>query len=213
MRVDFHCHTIHSSDSLTRIPAIIQAARRIGLDKLVITDHNTIDGALEAFQLAPDLVIVGEEVKTTEGEFLAAFVTEPLPKKLEPFEALSRLKDQGAFISISHPFDPVRSGWSRETLERLAPHLDALEVLNGRMFRAEFNQQALAFAHQHNLPGVAGSDGHHPSEIGCVFTELPFFTDAESLREVVRSGQQHGKISTPFVRFYSLWAKIVKSSR
>ena len=123
LRVDFHCHTIHSSDSLTRIPAIIQAARRIGLDKLVITDHNTIDGALEAFQLAPDLVIVGEEVKTTEGEFLAAFVTEPLPKKLEPFEALSRLKDQGAFISISHPFDPVRSGWSRETLERLAPHL------------------------------------------------------------------------------------------
>ena len=74
----------------------------------MVTDHNCLAGAREAYAAAPDLVIIGEEVQTTEGEFLAAFVSEEVPKGLEPMDALKRLRDQGAFISVSHPFD-VRS--------------------------------------------------------------------------------------------------------
>ncbi len=133
MKVDFHSHTHYSSDSLTPIQSLIDAARRRGLDRIVVTDHNSIHGALEAHALAPDLVIVGEEVQTTQGEFLAAFVKEVVPKRLEPAEALARLKAQGAFISISHPFDAQRSGWPLETLEWLAPQIDAVEVLNARV--------------------------------------------------------------------------------
>lgn len=211
MKVDFHCHTHYSADSLTPIPALIEAARRRGLDKVVVTDHNSITGALEAFQMAPDLVIVGEEVQTTEGEFLAAYVTDPLPKNLEPAEALNRLKKQGAFISISHPFDLQRSGWPLETLEWLAPQVDAIEVLNARVIDAGYNRQALEFASRVHLPGGAGSDGHHPSEIGRVYTELPAFHDAESLRTAIRQGRQVGKVSSPLVHFYSMWARIQKS--
>lgn len=211
MKVDFHCHTLHSSDSLTPIAALIEAARRRGLDRIVVTDHNTIAGALEAYQLAPDLVIVGEEVQTTQGEFLAAFVTDPLPKRLEPAEALARLKAQGAFISISHPFDLQRSGWPLETLEWLAPQIDAVEVMNARVIDASYNRKALEFARKHGLPGGAGSDGHHPSEIGRVYTELPDFHDADSLRTAIKNGQQMGRISSPLVHFYSVWARIQKS--
>ena len=125
----------------------------------MVTDHNSIDGALEAYRLAPDLIIVGEEIKTTQGEFLAAFVTTPLPKRLEPQEALKRLKDQGAFISVSHPFDPARSGWSLEALEWPGSSGDAIEVLNARVIDSDHNRQALEFAQAHNLPGNAGSDG------------------------------------------------------
>lgn len=213
MKVDFHCHTHYSSDSLTPITALIEAARKRGLDKIVVTDHNSITGALEAHALAPDLVIVGEEVQTTQGEFLAAFVTDPLPKRLEPEEALKRLKDQGAFISISHPFDPQRSGWPLETLEWLVPKLDAVEVLNARVLNAEYNRLAAEFALTHNLPGNAGSDGHHPSEVGWVYSDVPDFYDAASLREAIKSAQHFGKISSPFVHFYSSWARIKKSSR
>lgn len=213
MKVDFHSHTHYSSDSLTPIQSLIDAARRRGLDRIVVTDHNSIHGALEAHALAPDLVIVGEEVQTTQGEFLAAFVKEVVPKRLEPAEALARLKAQGAFISISHPFDAQRSGWPLETLEWLAPQIDAVEVLNARVVDASYNRLALAFAQRHGLPGGAGSDAHHPSEIGRVYSELPEFHDADTLRQAIREARQEGKISSALVHFYSVWARIRKSGR
>ena len=103
--VEFHCHTNFSKDSLTEPVDLVKAARRKGIDRLVITDHNSIGGARAAQALDPELVIVGEEILTTRGEILAAFVKEEIPARLSPQETIKRLKDQGAFISVSHPFD------------------------------------------------------------------------------------------------------------
>ena len=213
LKVDFHTHTYHSKDSITSIEQLIAAAQKRGLDRVVVTDHNTLGGALEAQAAAPDLIIVGEEVQTTEGEFLAAFVTQEVPRGLEPLEALRRLKDQGAFISISHPFDPNRSGWSMETLTTVAAQVDAIEVFNARVVDARHNQLAAEFAARLGLPGTAGSDGHHPSEIGRAYSQLPDFHDAESLREAIRTAQIGGRISSPFVHFYSVWARVVKAMK
>ncbi len=211
LKVDFHTHTYHSKDSITSIEQLIAAAQKRGLDRVVVTDHNTLGGALEAQAAAPDLIIVGEEVQTTEGEFLAAFVTQEVPRGLEPLEALRRLKDQGAFISISHPFDPNRSGWSMETLTTVAAQVDAIEVFNARVVDARHNQLAAEFAARLGLPGTAGSDGHHPSEIGWAYSMVPEFHDAQSLREAIRTAQISGRISSPFVHFYSVWARVVKA--
>jgi len=213
LKVDFHTHTYHSKDSITSIEQLIAAAQKRGLDRVVVTDHNTLGGALEAQAAAPDLIIVGEEVQTTEGEFLAAFVTQEVPRGLEPLEALRRLKDQGAFISISHPFDPNRSGWSMETLTTVAAQVDAIEVFNARVVDARHNQLAAEFAARLGLPGTAGSDGHHPSEIGRAYSQLPDFHDAEILREAIRTAQIGGRISSPFVHFYSVWARVVKAMK
>ncbi len=212
-KVDFHCHTYHSPDSLTPIDKLIAAARRHGMDRIVVTDHNCLAGALEAHAAAPELVIVGEEVQTTEGEFLAAYVTREVPKGLEPMEALKRLRDQGAFISVSHPFDPQRSGWPLERLIQLAPLVDALEVFNARVLSPEYNAQALEFAQKYNLPHTAGSDGHHPSEIGRAHSILPEFHDAASLREAIKNASYGGRVSSPAVHFYSSWARTVKTFR
>jgi predicted metal-dependent phosphoesterase TrpH len=110
LRVEFHCHTRFSKDSLTRPRALVDTCRRKRIDRLVVTDHNTIAGARAAHALAPELVIVGEEIMTTRGEILAAFVSEEVPMGLSPSETIRLLKDQGAFISVSHLFDKWRSG-------------------------------------------------------------------------------------------------------
>ena len=73
-KVDLHSHTIYSRDCLTPVAALIERARALGLDKIAVTEHNNLDGALAAKKLAPDLVIVGEEIKTTHGEIIAYFV-------------------------------------------------------------------------------------------------------------------------------------------
>src|SRR5258707_11545928 len=104
LHVEFHSHTRASKDSLTPPADLIASARRKGIDRLIITDHNTITGARAAQVLDPELVIVGEEIMTTRGEILAAFVTEEVLPYLSPAETVQQLKDQGAIISVSHPF-------------------------------------------------------------------------------------------------------------
>jgi predicted metal-dependent phosphoesterase TrpH len=213
LKVDFHTHTYHSPDSLTTIEDLVSFARKRGLDRVVVTDHNCLAGAKEAYLAAPDLIIIGEEVQTTEGEFLTAFVSQEVPKGLAPMEAFKRLRDQGAFISISHPFDPQRSGWSEETLLQIAPLVDAIEVFNARVLDMGMNLQAEEFARKHNLPGTAGSDGHHPSEIGKAYSLVPDFTSADELRTVIKQATNAGNLSSPLVHFYSSWARFIQAIR
>lgn len=213
LKVDFHCHTYHSPDSLTTIDDLIRNIKKRGLDRVVVTDHNCLAGAQEAHNAAPDLIIVGEEVQTSEGEFLAAFVTREVPKGLEPMEAYKRLRDQGAFISVSHPFDPQRSGWSNKSLLEIAPIVDAIEVFNARVLDMTMNLKAEEFARAHNLSGTAGSDGHHPSEVGRAYSILPDFSNADELRSVINQAVSAGRLSSPLVHFYSSWARFVKAVR
>lgn len=111
LRIEFHCHTIYSPDSLNEIDDLLRTCEERGIDRVVITDHNTIAGAVAAKELDPKRVIVGEEIRTTQGELLAAFVQEKIPRGLSPFEAIARLREQGAFISVSHPFDRRGGYW------------------------------------------------------------------------------------------------------
>ncbi|MBM3126297.1 MAG: PHP domain-containing protein, partial [Chloroflexi bacterium] len=47
MILEFHCHTHVSKDSLVRPADLVKACRSKGIDRVVITDHNSIRGALE----------------------------------------------------------------------------------------------------------------------------------------------------------------------
>jgi|SRR5271157_1628307 len=211
LTVDFHCHSAYSKDSLTSIASLIRTCARRGIDRLVVTDHNTIEGALRAQEQAPQLIIVGEEILTTRGELLAAFVTEEVPSRLPPQEAIQRLRSQGAFISVSHPFDVMRHGhWELPDLLEISPWVDAIEVFNARCLQAGVNQQALEYAREHNLAGTAGSDAHGAIEVGRACLVLPPFKDADGLRQVIRLGKVQGRLSSPWVHFISRYARIRK---
>jgi predicted metal-dependent phosphoesterase TrpH len=212
--VEFHCHTQASGDSLTRPADLVRVARRKGLDRLIITDHNTIAGARAAQALDPELVIVGEEVLTTRGELLCAFVTEEVPAHLTPLAAIKRLRDQGAFISVSHPFDRVRKGaWHEADLLEIAPLVDAIEVFNSRCLSPVYNADAKSFAEKHNLPGTVGSDAHGLVEVGRSFLVLEPFVGAEQMRQVIRRGIPQVKASPWWVHLISRYASMRKRSR
>jgi predicted metal-dependent phosphoesterase TrpH len=210
LKVDFHCHTHYSPDSIAQIRPLLKAAHAHGLDRLVITDHNNLRGAREAYSLEPDFVIIGEEIKTTYGEFLAAFVTEEIPKGMDPFKVIELLRGQGAFISVSHPFDEIRSGWPIKLLNEIAPLVDALETCNARVLKPRMNQEAVDFAAKYHLPGTAGSDAHDPYEVGRVSLDLPAFANADELRQVIGQGKAVGEISPSWVHGFSVIAKTAK---
>lgn len=211
LKVEFHCHTVFSKDSLTSPARLLAECEKKGIDRVVVTDHNSIQGALAAAKLDPSRVIVGEEIMTTAGELLAAFVQEEVPGGLKPLQAVQLLKDQGAFISVSHPFDVMRGAhWSEAELLEILPHIDAIEVFNSRCYSARFNQQALAFAQRQGIPGTAGSDAHAPFEIGRSYLMLPEFDSADSLRAVIGQAQMHTRLSSTLVHLTSRYAVLVK---
>jgi predicted metal-dependent phosphoesterase TrpH len=208
LRTEFHCHTIFSKDSLTQPEKLVDTCRRKGIDRVVVTDHNTIEGALRCKEIDPERVIIGEEIMTTEGELLTAYVKDEIPPGLPPMEAIKRLREQGAFISVSHPFDKHRSGhWKEENLLKILPHVDAIETFNSRCMLPRFNFRAQDFAVEHNIPGTYGSDAHAAFELGRGTLLLPPFDDAESLKLSVQNAVVPKIIlGTPFVHFTSRWA-------
>lgn len=207
-RIDFHCHTNYSIDSLTKPEILVKMCLRKGLDRIVVTDHNTIDGALEAHRLDPIHIIVGEEIMTTQGEILAAFVKECIPAGLHPLETVQLLRDQGAFISISHPFDQMRKGsWGMNDILSILPHVDAIEGFNARIMTPDANKKALLFAKEHDLAITAGSDAHAAFELGSASIRLNPFKNVDELKINIRNGVLDSIRSPWWVHIISSYAK------
>jgi len=201
IRAEFHCHTVYSHDSSNRISQLVAAAHKKGIARLAITDHNTIQGALIAKELDPQLVIVGEEILTEQGELLAFFVKKEIPKRLSAKETSTRLKDQGAFISIPHVFDLRRHGWRMADLLEILPFVDALEVFNARCLTESINRRAREFAEEHSLPMIAGSDAHSLVELGLGVVSLPEFNSPQELREALKTAVIEGRLVSPLEHF------------
>lgn len=209
-RADLHSHTYASPDSATSPRDLVERARDVGLAKLAVTDHNTIEGALEAFALAPDLIIVGQEIDTgTGGELIAYYVTEQIPRGLPVGEALARLRAQGAVISVSHPLDRYRnSAMGAEKTLAIIDQVDALEVLNSRCLRNADNRRAADMAAAYKKLATAGSDAHTLPEIGAAYVVLPPFKgNAQSFLESLAKGKAEGRLTGLIPHFRSTLAK------
>ncbi len=213
-RVDFHVHTCYSRDSFTSLEAVIEVCKKKGLDKVAITDHNTIAGALALLEMAPDLVIVGEEIKTDVGEIIAYFLKEEVPKGLPIREAIARVREQGGVVGVSHPLDR----WRREAmglthLLSIIEQVDMLEAFNARTTFPSDNRRTLDLAREWGLLATAGSDAHVAWEIGRAYVEMPAFNDKDEFLCSLAQGQIVGRLTTPLIHFASTWAKLVKGLR
>lgn len=211
VRVDLHCHTWRSSDSATSYRALIAAVQRRQIDVLAVTDHNRIEGALEMAEQAPFQVIVGEEISTREGEIIGLFLRDFIPPRLSPEETVDEIKRQGGVVYVPHPFDRVRrSVLKRAALDRIAGHVDALEVLNARIHVASHNAEAVRFADERSLLKGAGSDAHIPFEVGRAGVEMPEFSDAATFKASLKQAVVFGRSSHPVVHFASTFHKYRK---
>jgi predicted metal-dependent phosphoesterase TrpH len=170
-KYDMHVHTIHSRCSYHKLKDVLKEARSKKLNGIAITDHNKIKGALSLKRMNDKLnkkhntdfeVIVGEEIMTPYGEVLAYNLTEEIrPGRFH--DVLELIKNQGAFASIAHPYDFIRTPYS------LKKYVTAIESFNGRA--AVFpNIKAKNVAIKNQIPQTGGSDAHLPGEIGRGFT-------------------------------------------
>ncbi len=210
-KVELHSHTLWSKDCLTGFDQFIAACHRKGIDRIAVTDHNTAEGALELARRAPDLVIVGEEIMTTQGELLGYFLKESIPARLTPEETIRRLRAQGAVISVSHPYDRIRNGaWEEADLLKIIDQVDALEVFNSRCLYSEDNDKALALAHEHNRLFTVGSDAHIAYELGRATLKMQPFEGPGSFFEALKGAARDTRLSPFWVHGRSTQAKWLK---
>ncbi|WP_049935920.1 PHP domain-containing protein [Haloplanus natans] len=171
--IDLQTHTRFSQECGWVPPeTLIRRAKRVGLDGVAITDHNTMDG-IDPARLAADdgfLIIPAEEIDTTEGQIIGLFLTEPIDPWQPPAEVLNTIHRQGGLALAPHPFDNLRDGL--ETIASHADHIDAVEVLNSRCIRDAYNARARTFAESHRLPMTGGSDAHFARELGRAYTRV-----------------------------------------
>lgn len=171
--VDLHCHTSASFDSLADPASVVRAATDRGITHLAITDHDRIDGALRARDAAPAglTVIVGEEIRTRDGDLIAAFLERAVPPGMSAAETIAAVREQGGLVGIPHPFDRFRGSLLRDPrLEAAAAEADWIEAHNARIVGGAGNARAADLARSLGTPGVAVSDAHSVLEVGVAYT-------------------------------------------
>lgn len=210
IRADFHCHTRLSADALTSPAELVERAAAAGIDRIAITDHGEIDGALAAHALDPARVIVGEEIRCRGGtELIGLYLHERIPYGLPVEETAARIHEQGGLVYAPHPYAYLGAP-ARHATRALAV-ADIVEVFNSRAFLPSWNRLARETATARGVPMAASSDGHFPHEIGRAYTTLPWFDDVASLRAALRHTTPHGiRTATPFVHVASLSLKAAR---
>ena len=178
--IDPHVHSDGSYDGREPVELLLEHARDIGLDGIVVTDHDAIGESLRAANLAADyglLGIPGVEVSTRAGHLLAIGV-ETRPERGQSLEeTVECVREAGGVAVVPHPFQRSRHGVRKRNLT----DCDAIEVYNSMVFTGYRNRRARTFATAREYPKVGASDAHSLPNVGRAYTELRIDLDAAAL--------------------------------
>jgi predicted metal-dependent phosphoesterase TrpH len=197
IRIDPHVHSEDSYDGHEPVELILEHASDIGLDGVVVTDHDRIEASKHAADLAAEYGLVGipgVEVSTAVGHLLALGVEER-PERGRPLaETVETVRDLGGFAVVPHPFQRSRHGVRKRHIR----DCDGIEVYNSMVFTGYRNRRANAFAKRRGYPKLGASDAHSIRNVGRAYTELtvpgyhpetpPADIDGEDVIEALRLG-------------------------
>jgi predicted metal-dependent phosphoesterase TrpH len=181
-KFDLHIHTSrHSPDSQLDPFVLVKRAQEIGLEGIVITEHDwlwTEEELKELRSAAPELVILaGIEVSAQAGHMLVYGISDPFafPKEISWADCCREVHRQRGAAVAAHPFR-----WNQpfeKVLERQQPELDGLELMTFNM-DTDMREKAAAVRLQRGLAGLGSSDAHKSETVGWCYTE--FETDVRS---------------------------------
>ena len=175
LRAELHAHS-SISDGRDSVKALLNAAISKKIDVVSITDHDTVQGSLEAADVIeeehlPLRVIPGCEITTSSGHLLAYGMTEDVEPKMSMKETCDAVRSLGGVCFLAHPFDIIRGGSVRISDFQV---VDGVEIFNSKSY---FNFLAKRYARKFSKPGIAGSDAHSARSVGMAVTLLPQNSD------------------------------------
>lgn len=180
-KIDLHTHSSTSHDGGIKKKQYISLLERSVLDCVAITDHNDTSFARSLYNELGKKIIVGEEIKTREGEIIGLFLSKTLQPGLTARETISEIQGDGGLVYIPHPFEKKRFSLQEETLRSIIEDVDIIEVFNGRgIFRGKPDETS-NIAINENLAMASSSDSHCIQGIGTAYSIIRDFPDKNTL--------------------------------
>lgn len=186
---DLQVHT-RASDGMDSAERVLEAAVAAGLDCIAITEHDDVDGAQRAREIAlerdlPIEVIIGSEVTSRQGHILALWIDEPIPAFRSATETVEAIWRQGGVASIAHPAAIMPPSLKLSEIDRLVGDLEAsrrgdpslvlaVELANPSLLaRRRVAAVRERNAERWRLPQTGGSDAHFAAHVGAAVTRYP----------------------------------------
>lgn len=187
---DLHIHTTASDGVASPEEVLEWVCSATDLKVIVITDHNTNAGALEAAELVsskeyPVEVIVGQEVESADGHILGLWTPERIDPGMPAAETVAAIHAQGGFAIAAHPFAP--RFWAKAGLDRGSRRVydavgyDGMEIANSTplLFVANWMARFYQRSRGDRFACTGGSDAHILPVIGTSRTYFRGETAAE----------------------------------
>jgi len=194
MTIDLHVHTHPASScSSASVDALIEEAKRIGLDGICLTDHNHVWDPAQVEELRQKhgfLILRGNEITTNQGDVLVFGLEKDIQGIVDLKDLRREVEEADGFMIVAHPFRGFlvvgvdQAGLTPEkAMERpLFNYVDAVEVLNGKVTEKE-NDFASRVTDGLGLIGTGGSDAHEVAEVGMYATE--FYAEIKNEQDLI----------------------------
>ena len=194
---DFHIHTKYSGfgkysfiyypDSVEEPKQTVKYAKKIGLDIIAITDHDSIEGARIArdFAKSQDIeVIIGEEVTSRDGHILALFIDEKIEPNMSAEETIELIHDQGGLAIAAHPFGSMTKGLGHKIHDL---DIDGIEVFNALHRDGISNKIGQLSGSMMKKALLGSSDAHAKGMIGSGYTLFEGNTPEDLRRSIKKT--------------------------
>jgi hypothetical protein len=215
LKADLHIHTYFSNrsnsvtwgvvgrymkDSVIRVTQVLESARAAGLDAISITDHDTVEGTLEAMRIANDYgitVIPGVEISAQEGHLLAYGITQDIPRGMSVLQTVAEVHKRGGIVVPAHPFHFQGIFFPHRVAAYDAHMFDAVEVFSAF---CGLSKKAALYAQTHHIPQIVGTDSKWITSIGKSYTRIE--SNSRSVSDILQAIKS-GKTSFVIDRNYS----------
>ncbi len=188
--IDMHLHTSPASPCASdSVDAMIEEAKRIGLNGICLSDHNYVWPADEVQALGEKhdfLVLRANEIITEQGDMLVFGFDEDIKGIIKLADLKERVAAVGGFIVAAHPFRGFLAFGADDvglTIEKAMDReafkwVDGVETRNGKVTDTE-NELAVKVADGLGLPSTGGSDAHDIFNVGTYATVFEQEIDSE----------------------------------
>jgi len=203
-KADLHIHS-GAGDGVASVMHILEyVEHETDLDLIAITDHDLIEGTLEARELVGTHnyrfeFIVGMEITTLEGHLLAYDLERPIRMLLPLARTIHLVHEQGGFCVVPHPTSWLTRSIGYHGLcrimedERWDVALEGIEIINPTLAGRVVYERVLTMNRkQWHLPELGGSDAHSLEFIGSGHTLFPGQSAADLRRALKENTTRAG---------------------